>query len=54
MINLAPDWEALSSLTHSPIAPHDLLGLPADTTDPGLIAQAARQAMLARANAEAG
>ena len=82
MINLAPDWEALSSLTHSPIAPHELLGLPAETTDPGLIVQAARrrlnairdacgseedvkdalvsiivaarQAMLARANAEAG
>jgi hypothetical protein len=43
VIDLALDWEALSSVPHSASAPHELLGLPADTTDPGLIVQAARR-----------
>jgi hypothetical protein len=82
MINFASEWKAASCPSLPPEAPHEVLGLPADTTDAGLIVQAARrrlnairdaygseedvkdalvaiivaarQAMLARANAEAG
>lgn len=43
MITVATPWEAVSRLPHLPTAPHDVLGLPAETTDPGLIVQAARQ-----------
>lgn len=43
MITTATSWEALSRLPQVPAAPHDVLGLPAETTDPGLIVQAARR-----------
>ena len=43
MITFAAAWEAVSRLPQLPSAPHEVLGLPADTTDPGLIVQAARR-----------
>ena len=43
MITVATSWEAVSRLPQFPSAPHDVLGLPAETTDPGLIVQAARR-----------
>ena len=82
MITFASEWKAASCPSLPPAAPHEVLGLPPDTTDAGLIVQAARrrlnairdaygsqedvknalvstivaarQAMLAQANAEAG
>jgi hypothetical protein len=43
MITIASSWEAISCLPQFPAAPHDVLGLPAETIDPGLIVQAARR-----------
>jgi hypothetical protein len=82
MITFAAGWKAEPSRSQPLAAPHEVLGLPPDTTDAALIVQAARrrlnairdaygseedvkdalvsmivaarQAMLARANAEAG
>ncbi|MCE2726387.1 MAG: hypothetical protein LW698_06370 [Planctomycetaceae bacterium] len=82
MITFAAAWKAKPSRSQPLAAPHEVLGLPPDTTDAGLIVQAARrrlnairdaygsqedvkdalvstivaarQAMLAQANVEAG
>ena len=43
VITFATTWETLARLPQFPPAPHDVLGLPAETTDPGLIVQAARR-----------
>lgn len=43
MITAAKTWEAESRFPQCPSAPHEVLGLPAETTDPGLIVQAARR-----------
>jgi len=43
MITFATDWKAESSPCLPPAAPHEVLGLPPDTRDAGLIVQAARR-----------
>ena len=43
VITVATTWEDVARLPQFPRAPHDVLGLPAETTDPGLIVQAARR-----------
>lgn len=43
MITFAAAWTAESSLFQPLAAPHEVLGLPPDTTDAGLIVQAARR-----------
>lgn len=51
MITFATTWEDASRLPQSPSAPHEVLGLPADTTDPGLIVEAARRRLNSIRNA---
>lgn len=43
MITFTATWGNFSLLRQFTSAPHEVLGLPADTTDPGLIVQAARR-----------
>jgi hypothetical protein len=43
VITFAATWEAVSRLPQLPSTPHEVLGLPAETTDAGLIVQAARR-----------
>lgn len=43
MITFASAWQAASGSSLPPEAPHEILGLPPDITDAGLIVQAARQ-----------